>query len=156
MLQKIFSLEWKIAKSKMAAFSACVPKILFLFFTHHQTQSTPRLFFCSLCLRVCSLSGSHNQMRLTVPNARINCCCSPCVRATYSRTKKQLVDWVCTSQLPLQTVILELLGVGNGIIAWSMTKEKKSKIFVFQPILDVLVLKLFCYGVHHLFGDQNW
>jgi hypothetical protein len=40
-----------------------------------QTQSTPRLFLCSLCLRLCSFSGSHNQMRLTVPN-KTHCFCS--------------------------------------------------------------------------------
>jgi hypothetical protein len=43
-----------------------------------QTQSTPQLFFCSLCLRLCSLSGLHNQM---------------CVRATFSRTKKS-ARWI--------------------------------------------------------------
>jgi hypothetical protein len=25
---------------------------------------TPRLFFCSLCFGMCSLSGTHNQMRM--------------------------------------------------------------------------------------------
>jgi hypothetical protein len=58
---------------------------------HDQTQSTPWLFFCSLCLRVCSLSGSHNEMRLTVQNETL-CCCLTCVRATeratYSWTRK--------------------------------------------------------------------
>jgi hypothetical protein len=52
-----------------------------------QTQSKPRLFFFSLCLKVCSLSGSHNQMRLTVPT-KTHCCCLTCVRAIFSRTKK--------------------------------------------------------------------
>jgi hypothetical protein len=67
-----------------------------------QAQSTPRLFLCSLCLRVCSLSGSHDQMRLTVRND-IHCCCLTCVRATYSRTKKSdgwrgLAKWAKMSQ----------------------------------------------------------
>jgi hypothetical protein len=37
------------------------------FYSHPQAHITPRLFFCSLCLRVCSLFGLHNQLRLTVP-----------------------------------------------------------------------------------------
>jgi hypothetical protein len=66
----------------------------FNFSPQKQAQSTtPRLFFCSLCLRVCSLSGSHNQMRLTVPT-KTHCCCLTCVRETFSRTKNQLVVWV--------------------------------------------------------------
>jgi hypothetical protein len=62
----------------------------------HQAQSTPRLFLCSLCLRVCSLSDSHNQMRLTVRNDT-HCCCLTCVRATYSRTKKS-AGWLGLSR----------------------------------------------------------
>jgi hypothetical protein len=65
---------------------------------NQQAQSTPRLCFCSLCLRVCSLSVSHNQMSLTVPTNK-RCCCLTCVRATFSRKKNQLVDWVCQSAL---------------------------------------------------------
>jgi hypothetical protein len=48
--------------------------------------NTP-IIFCSLCLEVCSLSGSHNQMRLTVAT-KTHYCCLTCVRATFSRTKK--------------------------------------------------------------------
>jgi hypothetical protein len=61
-----------------------------------QAQSTPRLFICSLCLRVCSLSGSHNQMRLTVPT-KTHCCCLTCVRATFSLTKKS-ARWLSLSK----------------------------------------------------------
>jgi hypothetical protein len=44
--------------------------------------SQQQLLFWFLCLRVCSLSGSHNQMRLTVPSKK-HYCCLTCVRATY-------------------------------------------------------------------------
>jgi hypothetical protein len=54
-----------------------------------QAQSTPRLFLCSLCLRVCSLSGSHNQMRLTVRNDT-HCCCL--LEQLSLEQKNRLVD----------------------------------------------------------------
>jgi hypothetical protein len=55
-----------------------------------QAQSTPLLFFCSLCFVVCSLSGSHNQMRVNGFVKRIVVVLRVLeqLQATLSRTKK--------------------------------------------------------------------
>jgi hypothetical protein len=55
----------------------------------------PDYSFVLCVLWVCSLSGLHNQMRLTVRN-KTHCCCLTCVRAaeraTYSQTNKTAVS----------------------------------------------------------------
>jgi hypothetical protein len=93
--------------------------------TKNQTQSTPRLFFCSLCFRVCSLSGSHNQMRLTVRN-ETNCCCLTCVRAIERATlllnkTLQKISWL--TGIAKNTYPCKIIKVsGKSLQSWDVTK----------------------------------
>jgi hypothetical protein len=61
--------------------------------------STPRLFFCSLCFGVCSLSGSQNEMRLVGSVKRIVVVLHVLEKLSALSLSKKKISWLTLADL---------------------------------------------------------